>query len=401
MSLSRDCNRDTRDPKFLSSLDQFDIGCGLFDKEQQLFFCNETFKKHGDYPAHQHTQGTSFAEIEPLNQRQSGESGQSARLINRRCADLDDGSRMVISQDVTDQQTCAQDLLLANDARQSALNDLVDTQLQLGDAERLAALGELTAGVAHEIKNPLNFINNFSHVSLDLLDEIVETITPAIDVLDQEARDDVEELLGLVRQNFIKINQHGRRADSIIRTMLMHARRGPGETQTAPLNHVIEEVISLARQDLDLIPQDRPVNIMSSFSPDVGMIECFPEDLVRALLNLVANGIDATRQHDRQARPEVAITTRSVDDRIEISIRDNGAGMPDDVLDQALVPFFTTKPPGEGTGLGLSLTHDIICRQHRGNMSIASEPGMFTEINVTLFKNLPERRSGGRRRDDG
>lgn len=268
------------------------------------------------------------------------------------------------------------------------------------DAERLAALGELTAGVAHEIKNPLNFINNFAHVSLDLMDEVIEALAPAMVHLDTRTKAEVGDLLSLVRQNFIKINQHGRRADSIVRTMLMHAHQHPDKTQTAPLNALVEEAITLARQDLQFEPSGRPVTITTTLCPDVGSIECFPEDLLRALINLLNNGIDAAQRNEEQAVPALDVSTESIDGKVKITIKDNGIGMPDNVLDQALIPFFTTKPPGEGTGLGLSLSHDVISRQHRGQLGIVSEPGQFTKVTVTLCEQLPERRNGGRRHDD-
>ena len=269
------------------------------------------------------------------------------------------------------------------------------------ERERLAALGEMTAGVAHEIKNPLNFIVNFADVSLDLMDQAVSALAPALDRLDKETRTEVNDLLGLVRQNCVKINQHGRRADSIVKTMLMHARPCADRTQTASLNALAEEALNLARQDLKLGSSDRPVMLSSSLSPDVGAIECFPEDLLRALINLIGNAIDAAQRHEGQAAPVVHVTTRVIGDQVELRIEDNGVGMPKTILDQAMTPFFTTKPPGEGTGLGLSLSHDVISRQHRGQMTIESEPGAFTLAKVTLHRHLPERRTKGRRRDDG
>ncbi|MGH1479968.1 MAG: sensor histidine kinase [Geminicoccales bacterium] len=281
------------------------------------------------------------------------------------------------------------------------MSNLAAPQHQASDAERLAALGKLTAGVAHEIKNPLNFVNNFSRLSLDLMDEALEALSPALSVLDQDRKAEVDELFELVRQNLIKINQHGRRANSIVRTMLMHARRGADNTQAASLNDLVMEVIGLVKHDLELLSSDQLVPFKLDLSPDIDAIECFPEDLIRALSNLVTNAVHATQSHDGQEDPEVTIATKAIDDRIQVTIRDNGIGMAGDVLDQALTPFFTTKPPGEGTGLGLSLAHDVIIRQHRGEFTLVSEPDQFTSVTITLFKKLPERRSGGRRSDDG
>lgn len=397
MPTSGDCAHRCEDRELLSSLNQLDIGCAFFDEEQRLLFYNEKFGEHGAYPRHLCSEGVSFVELEQLDRTQ----GATMRQIERRYTNLGDGGQVAISVDVTDYQTCKNDLSLAKDAWETALRDLASTQRQLGDAERLAALGELTAGVAHEIKNPLNFINNFSHVSLDLLDEAVDILTPSIDALGQEARAEIDELLGLVRQNFVKINQHGRRADSIVRTMLMHARQGPDNTQTAPLNELVKEAVGLVQQDLELLSSNRSVHLNSSLSPDIGLIECFPEDLVRALFNLVGNAAHAAKQNGKQSQPAVEVATNIINDRIDITIHDNGIGMADDVLAQAMTPFFTTKPPGEGTGLGLSLAHDVISRQHRGQMAIISEQGAFTKVTVSLSRNLPERRAGGRRRDDG
>ncbi len=272
--------------------------------------------------------------------------------------------------------------------------------LPSSEAERLAALGQLTAGVAHEIKNPLNFINNFADLSGDLVEEIRELFAPALDRVESEARTEIEELLSLVQQNCIKINRHGRRAEAIIKTMLLHARRGVDNTQSASLNGLIEEAITLVGEDLAPAAPEPAVTITPCLDPEVGNIECFPEDLLRALLNFITNGVYAARQHDGPAPPAVTITTRSMGDRVQVTIRDNGIGMKQDVLDQAMTPFFTTKPPGEGTGLGLSLSHDVICRQHRGQMNMTSEPRSFTEVELTLFRALPERRRGDRRRGD-
>lgn len=272
---------------------------------------------------------------------------------------------------------------------------------QEGEAERLAAFGKLTAGIAHEIRNPLNFVVNFSHLSLDLMDELGAALAPATTSLDTKARAEIEELFGLVQENLTRINQHGRRANTIVKTMLLHARHGQDNTRTAALNGLVSEAIDLARQDLDLLGSDRRVDFIASLSPDAGYIECFPEDLVRALFNLIINAAQAAYENRDQSRPAVDIAITALDDRVEIAIQDNGSGMEDEVLHQALTPFFTTKPPGEGTGLGLSLSHDVISRQHRGELAIASASGIGTRVTVTLFKNLPERRLGGRRRDDG
>lgn len=395
-----------QDLELLSSLNDFDIGCGLFDREQRLLAWNAKFKEHGAYPAELCQEGVPFAELDRFEQRDCDridceKLDVDERQIDRRSSGLSDGGRIVMSVDATDHRACRIGLSLATDAKENALRDLAMTQRQLGDAERLAALGKLTAGVAHEIKNPLNFINNFSHLSLDLMDEASEALIPAMKVLDQNTKAELDEVLGLMRQNLVKINQHGRRANSIVRTMLMHARRGEDNTQTASPNELVKEVVSLINQDLELVTSDRLVHLELDLSPHVGSIECFPEDLVRALFNLVINAVAAAQGHIGQSDPKVVITTKAIDGLVEINVHDNGKGMTSEVQDQALTPFFTTKLPGEGTGLGLSLSHDVINRQHRGQLTIVSEPDDFTSVTVTLFKHLPERRSGGRRLDDG
>lgn len=399
MPASSECIRSVQIAELIDGLDQLEIGCALFDQGERLLLCNQTFEGHRDHQENLGTKATPFTGFEQLNLHQN--ITDNRRKINWRHVDLDHGCMMVISFDAGDPPGAKATLPHTGDNLEDGLCCSDETQGKKSETERLAALGKLTAGVAHEIKNPLNFINNFAQLSLELMDEAAEALAPALTHLDSETKEEIDELLDLVKQNCSKINQHGRRAETIIRTMLLHAHQGDENTQSAPLNAIILETINLARKDFDVTARHRPVSIISSLDPDVGNIECFPEDLMRALLNLVANGIQAARGHSAQNSPELNIVTRSLDDAIEIIIRDNGIGMERHVLDQALTPFFTTKPPGEGTGLGLSLCHDVICRQHRGEMAMASEPETFTEVALTLFRKLPERRHKGRRHDDG
>lgn len=412
------------DKMLLTGLDRLDIGCGLFDAAKKLVGCNDAFTKHGGYPEALCRAGISLDRLQRFQCERAGKNevsdlastaagdafadssrivwrDRAGRMIEQRLASLDQLGLVSVSADITDYQTCTVDLSLAHDATRSALADLETAQQQLDDAERLAALGELTAGVAHEIKNPLNFINNFAHLSLELIDDLMAVIAPGIDELDAQARADIDDLATTLKQNLVKINQHGCRADAIVRTMLLHARRGTDQAQTAPLNAIVEEAINLARQDRRLAGSPGPVDLRSSLAPDVGKIECYPDDLVRALFNVIANGVDAACQRSNDDMPTVEVVTRAGDATVDIVIEDNGVGMQDSMIEQALTPFFTTKPPGEGTGLGLSLSHDVIGRQHRGHLDIVSEIGRFTRVTLTLPKALPDRRHRGRRHDDG
>ena len=255
--------------------------------------------------------------------------------------------------------------------------------------QKLASLGQLTAGIAHEIKNPLNFVNNFSGISAELIDELQDTLKGP---LDDKARAEIKELADILRSNLDKVVQHGRRADAIVKNMLQHSREGTGEHRVVDINALVEESLNLAWHGARAEKQGFDVALERSFDPSAGEADIFPQDITRALLNLIINGFYAATKRKVDTNggdyaPTLAASTKSLGDRVEIAIRDNGTGIPPEVKDKMFNPFFTTKPTGEGTGLGLSISHDIIVKQHGGSIEVDTQPGEFTEIKVILPRN--------------
>jgi signal transduction histidine kinase len=279
-----------------------------------------------------------------------------------------------------------------------SLEELRTTQDRLVQTQKLALLGQLTAGIAHEIKNPLNFVNNFSGISAELIDELQDTLKGM--PLDDKARTEINELTDTLKSNFDKVVHHGRRADAIVKNMLQHSREGSGEHRVIDINALVEESLNLAWHGARAETQGFEIKLKQSFDPSAGGADVFPQDIRRALLNMISNGFYAATMRRAQNNggeyePTLIASTKSLGDRVEISIRDNGTGMPPDVQEKMFNPFFTTKPTGEGTGLGLSISHDIIVKQHGGSIEVDTEPGEFTEIKVILPRVatlLPERR---------
>jgi len=268
-----------------------------------------------------------------------------------------------------------------------SLNDLRTAQDRLVQTQKLASLGQLTAGIAHEIKNPLNFVNNFSGVSAELIDELQEALKAGN--VDDKTREEVAELTDTLRGNLEKIVQHGRRADSIVKNMLLHSREGSGEHRPVDINALVEESLNLAYHGARAEKQGFNVALERSFDPRAGEADLYPQDITRVLLNLISNGFYATLKRKAEAangdhEPVLAATTRDLGHEVEITIRDNGTGIPPEVKEKMFNPFFTTKPAGEGTGLGLSISHDIIVKQHAGTIEVESQPGEFTEIRIVL-----------------
>jgi GAF domain-containing protein len=268
-----------------------------------------------------------------------------------------------------------------------SLNDLRSAQDRLVQTEKLASLGQLTAGIAHEIKNPLNFVNNFSALSVELTDELNGLLKQA--ALAEHLRKDIDELTSLLKSNLEKIVQHGKRADSIVKNMLLHSREGSGELRAADVNGLVEESLNLAYHGARAEKSGFNITLQRAFDASAGSAELFPQEITRALLNLISNGFyAATRRKSENGEagfePTLSATTRNLGASIEIRIRDNGTGIPPEVKEKIFNPFFTTKPAGEGTGLGLSMTHDIIVKQHGGTIRVDTEPGAFTEFIVTL-----------------
>ena len=268
-----------------------------------------------------------------------------------------------------------------------SLEDLRTTQDRLVQTQKLALLGQLTAGIAHEIKNPLNFVNNFSGISAELIGELQDTLKGM--PLDDKARTEINELTDTLKNNFDKVVHHGRRADAIVKNMLQHSREGSGEHRVVDINALVEESLNLAWHGARAETQGFEIKLKQSFDPSAAAIDIFPQDIRRALLNVISNGFYAATRRRAETNggdyePTLTASTKSLGDRVEIKIRDNGAGMPPDVKEKMFNPFFTTKPTGEGTGLGLSISHDIIVKQHGGSIEVDTQPGEFTEITVIL-----------------
>ena len=272
-----------------------------------------------------------------------------------------------------------------------SLEDLGAAQDRLVQTEKLASLGQLTAGIAHEIKNPLNFVNNFSALSAELTDELNDVLKPV--AMDGKVREEVDELTGMLKDNLKKVVQHGKRADSIVKNMLLHSREGSREHRPADINSLLDESLNLAYHGARAEKGEFNITLQRDFDADAGTIELFPQEITRAFLNLIANGVYAatrrkTEEKEPGFEPTLRATTKNLGNTVEIRIRDNGTGIPAEVQEKMFNPFFTTKPAGEGTGLGLSMTHDIIVKQHGGRIDVATEPGQFTEFTIVLPRNL-------------
>jgi signal transduction histidine kinase len=271
---------------------------------------------------------------------------------------------------------------------QKTLDNLKDTQNQLILSEKMASLGQLTAGIAHEIKNPLNFITNFAVLSHDLTQDLKKELVAERKRVDPTRAQEIEELLNDLEQNVTKINEHGKRADSIVRGMLLHSRGKTGERQETDLNALLAEYANLAYHGMRAQDQTFNVKIETEFDPSIGKVSVVPQDLSRAFLNIVNNACYAANDKRKTAKngftPIVRVSARGVNGAVEIRIRDNGNGIPPAVREKIFNPFFTTKPAGVGTGLGLSLSYDIITQEHKGDIRVETQPGEYTEFIITI-----------------
>jgi signal transduction histidine kinase len=267
-----------------------------------------------------------------------------------------------------------------------SLENLQKAQDRLIQSEKLASLGQLTAGIAHEIKNPLNFVNNFSSLSAELLDELREMLEPA--ALDKKTSAAALELMDMLKGNLEKVVQHGKRADSIVKNMLLHSREGSGERRFTDVNAIVEESMNLAYHGARAEKPGFNITLEKDLDPAAGQADLYAQEVTRVLLNLFSNGFYAAAKRkaetDGTFEPTIRAATRNLGDRVEIRIRDNGTGISEEVAAKMFNPFFTTKPAGEGTGLGLSLSHDIIAKQHGGTIDVATAPSEFTEFIITL-----------------
>jgi signal transduction histidine kinase len=268
----------------------------------------------------------------------------------------------------------------------ASLDDLRTAQDRLVQTEKLASLGQLTAGIAHEIKNPLNFVNNFSALSAELIEEMKDVLSDVS--LDNNKREELDQITKMLKDNLEKVVQHGKRADSIVKNMLQHSRQGSSEHRIVDINAIVDESLNLAYHGARAEKEGFSITLQRDLDPSVGMADVYPQEITRALLNLVSNAFYATTKRKAEAgdgfEPMLSAATKNLGDKIEIRIRDNGTGIPDEIKDKIFNPFFTTKPSGEGTGLGLSMSHDIIVKQHGGSIDVETESGLFTEFKIVL-----------------
>jgi GAF domain-containing protein/nitrogen-specific signal transduction histidine kinase len=318
------------------------------------------------------------------------------RVIEIRHNPVAGGGFVLIFSDITERKRNEAEIRAARDAAEeasrtieAAYRDLKTAQANLIQAEKMASLGQLTAGIAHEIKNPLNFVNNFAELSVDLLEELKGAIAPAETALNPDQRDEVDDVVGTLTTNLEKITEHGKRADGIVKAMLEHSRGSSGERRMVDLNALIDEALNLAYHGARAQDQSFNITLERDLGEGIAPIEVNPQDITRVLLNLFANGFYAVTRRARNGRDEVfvpmlKVTTSDVGEAVEVRVRDNGTGIPADVRDKLFQPFFTTKPTGEGTGLGLSITYDIVTQQHGGSIAVDSKVGEYSEFTIRL-----------------
>ena len=320
-------------------------------------------------------------------QRRIERTRPDGRVLEVRVNPVPGGGFVAIYSDITERKKAEERVRAARDAAEAALRELKAAQDRLVQTEKLASLGQLTAGIAHEIKNPLNFVNNFSAISVELIDELREALAGAH--LDNKLRTEISEIADMLQGNLNKVVQHGKRADSIVKNMLLHSRQGSGEHRPIDINALVEESLNLAYHGARAEKQGFNITLERFFDQAAGEVDLFPQEITRVLLNLISNGFYAATKRKADANggnyePTLAATTKNLGDSVEIKIRDNGTGIPPEVKEKMFNPFFTTKPAGEGTGLGLSLSHDIIVKQHAGSIEVDTKPGEFTEFRIVL-----------------
>ncbi|MVM30691.1 GHKL domain-containing protein [Spirosoma sp. HMF4905] len=319
-----------------------------------------------DYTRTYKALGNNLREVEQLSARTLAQEQEKQHLLARQ-------------NELLEEQVQARTAEL-----HQSLEDLRATQEQLVQREKLASLGELTAGIAHEIQNPLNFVNNFAEVSVELVEELHEEREKPEGERDKELETDLLSDLG---QNVQKISDHGKRAANIVRGMLQHSRTRSGQKQPTDLNALVDEYLRLAYQGLRAKDKSFNAHLTTRFAPTLPAVNIVPEDIGRVLVNLFNNAFYAVQQKSQSELdfvPTVSVQTAQDDNQLVIRIRDNGTGIPDEVRQKVFQPFFTTKPTGQGTGLGLSLSYDIVVKGHGGLLKVETEPGEFTEFTITL-----------------
>ncbi|MBV8187498.1 MAG: GAF domain-containing protein, partial [Alphaproteobacteria bacterium] len=402
-----------REEELRVTFDHMGDGVVMFDAELRLASWNRNFQQLLDIPdaflaarpgledyvrllvargelGHGDPEGEIARHRERVNETWSIERTRpDGRILEVRNNPVPGGGAVLIYGDVTERKEAEAEIRAARDAAEAALDKLKAAQANLVQSEKMASLGQLTAGIAHEIKNPLNFVNNFATLSVELLDELKEVAGPALATLDEDKRAELDETMELLTGNLGKIAEHGKRADGIVRSMLSHSRGGSGDWAASDVNALVEEALNLAYHGARAQDKEFNVTLERDFEKGGKPIEVVPQDVTRVFLNLFGNGFYAVNKRRATAkdggfRPTLKVMTRDLGDRVEVRVRDNGTGIPPEVREKLFQPFFTTKPTGEGTGLGLSISYDIVTQQHGGTIEVESEPGRFTEFTVRL-----------------
>ena len=399
-------------------------GVSMFDETQHLVAWNRKFQEifnvpdalleeHRTYAEYVRYLGTRgdfgpTVDVEEQIRRFTETAGEyhsyervrpDGRVLEIRHNPVPGGGFVLIYADITERKRNEAEIRAARDAAEeasrtieAAYRDLKAAQANLIQAEKMASLGQLTAGIAHEIKNPLNFVNNFAALSVDLLSELKEIAAPGFAALTDDQRADIDDVSAMLTSNLEKITEHGKRADGIVKAMLEHSRGSSGERRMVDLNALIDEALNLAYHGARAQDQSFNITLEKDFGQGIAPIEVNPQDITRVFLNIFANGFYAATKRARNGEdawfePTLKVTTRNTGDAVEIRARDNGTGIQADIRDKLFQPFFTTKPTGEGTGLGLSITYDIVTKAHGGSIAVDSKVGDYSEFTIRLPRN--------------